>query len=349
MKDTIEQLQQEALEAISQAQTEDAVEELRVAYVGRKGGKLNEILKGLKDLPDEEKRVVGPAANEARTAVESALDKKLKELKGDSEGIDLTLPGFSQTTGHLHPMTQVLEELAEIFRKMGFMVYEGPEIEHDFYNFESLNIPKSHPARDIQDTFFLKTPITRPEKETLEKDGQWVLRTHTSPMQSRIMEMYEPPLRVVVPGRAFRNEATDATHEHTLYQMEGLYVDKNVTVGQLTWTLREIFRQFFKEDVEVRLRPGYFPFTEPSYEPDMSCTFCHRQSATCKVCKGTGWIEMGGSGMVNPKVFAHAGYPKGKYTGFAFGMGPQRLAMMRYAINDIRMLAENDFRFLEQF
>jgi phenylalanyl-tRNA synthetase alpha chain len=241
-------------------------------------------------------------------------------------------------------------ELVDIFQSMGFMVYEGMEMDNEFYNFEGLNIPATHPARDIQDTFFIKTKMARPETNPQQKDfskSRYVMRTHTSNMQVRVMEQFQPPLRCIIPGRVFRNEATDASHEHTFYQLEGFVVDETVNIGQLVWTLQEIFRQFYKKPVNIRLRPGYFPFTEPSFEPDMSCTFCDQKG--CKVCKYTGWVEMGGSGMIHPNVFKAAGYEAGKYTGFAFGMGINRLAMLKYDVDDGRRFMENDLKFLEQF
>ncbi len=349
MNAPIEQILRDFRTRASQAHTRADIEELRTQFLGRKAGRLTAVLHGLKNLSATERRTVGEQANAARKHIEQQVVELLQRCGAASPSrVDLSLPGIPPTVGHAHPMTQVMNELVDIFTSMGFMVHEGQELENEYYNFEALNIPKGHPARDIQDTFFVSTPIHRKEQR-VPRDAQWLMRTHTSPMQVRLMEQFTPPLRCIVPGRVFRNEATDATHEHTFYQLEGLVVDKNVSVGQLIWTLREIFRQFYKQDVKVRLRPGYFPFTEPSYEPDMSCTFCQQQNPRCTVCKGTGWIEMGGSGMVHPSVFATAGYPKGKYTGFAFGMGPNRLAMLKYGISDIRQFAENDVRFLEQF
>lgn len=323
------------------------VEAIRIKYLGRKNGLLTPILRSLKTLPDDQKKTVGLRANEVRGMIEQMLQSKERALRQQASGSDLTLPGITQPRGHLHPMTHVMNEVIDVFRSLGFMVYEGPELESDFYNFEALNIPQSHPARDIQDTFFVKTPIEREGKRDSTQDS-WVMRTHTSPMQVRIMEQFKPPIRCIIPGRVFRNEATDATHEHTFYQLEGFVVDTHVSIGQLIWTLREVFRQYYKQDVTLRLRPGYFPFTEPSYEPDMSCTFCQQQDPQCRVCKGTGWIEMGGSGMIHPNVFKAAGYPDGAYSGFAFGMGLNRLAMQKYGISDIRQFMENDIRLLAQ-
>lgn len=349
MKAKLDSLLKEFDRKAASAASEEDVERIRIHFLGRKGGVLNEVLRGLKELSAAEKKSLGARANEVRQIVEQRLRELTQQFSHAIEGTDLSLPGLRPQQGHLHPVTLVFNELMDVFRGMGFMVYEGPEMEHDFYNFEALNFPPGHPARDIQDTFFVKSKVKRKnEKRDLPENG-WLMRTHTSPMQVRLMEQFEPPLRAVVPGRAFRNEATDASHEHTFTQLEGLVVDKNVSVAQLVWTLREIFRQYYKSDVDVRLRPGFFPFVEPGFEVDMSCAFCTRDGSSCSVCKGTGWVEMGGSGMVHPNVFAAVGYPAGEYTGFAFGMGPGRLAMLKYSIQDYRAYAENDFRFLEQF
>ncbi len=334
--------------AIKGAKTAPQLEELRVEFLGRKSGKLTNILKGLKDLSADEKKTIGKKANEVRQFIESALSASSSTQSTIIPHTDLSIPGIAPQSGHLHPRTLAINDLVDVFTSMGFMVYEGPELENDYYNFEALNFPESHPARDIQDTFFVKNAVSRKEKRELDSK-KWLLRTQTSPMQVRLMEEFEPPLRAIVPGRTFRNEATDASHEHTFTQLEGLVVDVDISVGQLTWTLKEIFRQFYKQDVEVRLRPGYFPFVEPGYEIDMSCVFCERDGSYCKICKGTTWVEMGGSGMVHQNVFVAAGYERGTYTGFAFGMGPDRLAMLKYGIEDIRLLGENDLRFLEQF
>lgn len=351
LKKLIEKLQYAFSEDLKKIKTVEDIGDLHTKYLGRKSGKLNKILRLIKTVPPEEKKVVGSLANSARKEIEAKLEQANHATANNASlaSDDLTLPGIHQQQGHLHPMTQIHDELRKIFRSMGFMVFEGPELDNDFYNFEALNFPLSHPARDIQDTFFVKSKITRKEKRKFKHD-EWVMRTHTSNMQVRTMEQYTPPLRAIIIGRCYRNEATDATHEHTFPQMEGFVVDENVTVGQLVWTLREIFRQIFKADVKVRLRPGFFPFTEPSYEPEMSCVFCiDGDQQQCKVCKGTGWVEMAGSGMIHPNVFHAAGYPEGKYTGFAFGMGTMRLAMLRYGIPDIRMFQQNDIRFLQQF
>lgn len=326
-----------------------ALEACAAKYLSRKSGQLTLLLKSLGSLPETERKTTGSEANILRQELEQALTKIKSSLTtaGTASAIDLTLPGLAPVRGHLHPLTQVMEELIGIFSSMGFMVYEGPELDNEFYNFEGLNIPATHPARDIQDTFFIDTPISRSEPHTFPSDSKWVMRTHTSNMQVRMMERFQPPLRCIIPGRVFRNEATDASHEHTFYQLEGFVVDENISIGQLTWSLREIFRQLYKTDIKIRLRPGYFPFVEPGYEVDMSCIFCQQKG--CRVCKHTGWMEMGGSGMIHPNVFKAAGYPAGKYTGFAFGMGVNRLTMLKYGIDDGRRFMENDLKFLEQF
>ncbi|MFH1426723.1 MAG: phenylalanine--tRNA ligase subunit alpha [Candidatus Kerfeldbacteria bacterium] len=347
MKKKIEHLLEEFTKDIKRASSPEEVEKVRVEYLGRKAGKLNAILRMLKDLPIEDKREISPLANNAKKKMEQELDSAEKASKGAVvTETDITLPGLPLEQGHIHPISQINTLLMDIFRSMGYMIYEGPELESDYYNFEALNFPPGHPARDIQDTFFVKDAITRKERRQLD-NTKWLMRTHTSNMQVRIMEQNEPPLRCIIPGRTFRNEATDASHEHTFYQLEGFVVDENITIGHLKWTMQELFRQLFGSDIKVRLRPGYFPFTEPSYEPEVSCPFCGQKG--CSVCKHTGWIEVAGSGMINQNVFKAAGYEERKYTGFAFGFGLTRLAMLLYGIPDIRMFMQNDIRFLEQF
>jgi phenylalanyl-tRNA synthetase alpha chain len=351
MKDTIIQLQTEALAAIAAATTVDALAEVQQRYTGRKEGRLTAILKQMKDFSDEEKREVGPRANAARIAIEEAIQRREDELQEmqAAQDIDLTLPGIRPQRGTLHIMTQVMDDLLEVFEQLGFMVAEGPELESEYYNFEALNIPESHPARDIQDTFFIKSQIERTGAEERRDYGQdkWVMRTHTSPMQIRMMEEHGAPIRLVIPGRVFRNEATDATHDHTFYQLEGLVVDKGIAIGHLLWFLTEVMKQYYQKDVTVRLRPGYFPFVEPGYEIDLSCVFC--DGAGCPVCKKTGWIEMGGSGMVHPSVLRAGGIDPEEYTGFAFGLGISRIPMLKYGIDDIRRIHQNDLSVLKQF
>ncbi|OGY85905.1 MAG: phenylalanine--tRNA ligase subunit alpha [Candidatus Kerfeldbacteria bacterium RIFOXYA2_FULL_38_24] len=351
MKEQLLKIQQEFQQDLLKINSEADFSNLRIKYLGRKSGKLNDVLRNLKNLPKEQKRELGPLANSAKQKIEQelqALQNKLdKKTTTQIFKEDLSLPGIKPTSGHLHPLSLAANELMDIFSAMGFMIYEGPELENDFYNFESLNIPPSHPARDMQDTFFIKDHIKRQEKRKFSENSAWVMRTHTSNMQVRIMEQFQPPLRCVVPGRVFRNEATDASHEHTFYQLEGFVVDKNITIGHAMWTLKEILRQVFKKDIRIRLRPGYFPFVEPGYELDCSCLICNGQG--CPTCKRSGWVELVPCGMIHPNVFKAAGYPKGTYTGFAFGLGLSRLTMMKYGISNIRLFTENDLRFLKQF
>lgn len=346
-------LREQFYKELAVAQSPSELEILRIRYLGRKQGSVTMLLRSLKDFDDREKRIIAPALQALRAEVEEAIKKKSHTPKqttalSGARPIDVTVPGIVPVAGHRHPISIVRDELLQLFRSMGFAVFEGPEMEHDFYNFEALNFPPQHPARDIQDTFFVATALRRASPHGRKLDPKkWLMRTHTSNMQVRLMEQHTPPLRAVVAGRCFRNEATDARHEHTFYQLEGFVVDRDVSVRQLSWTLHEIFRQLFGSDAKVRLRPGYFPFVEPGYEVDMSCAFCNQKG--CNVCKQTGWLEMAGAGMIHPNVFAAAGYPKGKYTGFALGLGFVRIAMLRYNIPDIRMFLESDIRFLENF
>ncbi|MBU0731637.1 phenylalanine--tRNA ligase subunit alpha [Patescibacteria group bacterium] len=337
-KEKIRGLLKEAEAKIGIAKGLNEVEKIKKEYLGRKDGQISLILRGLKDMKPEQKKEVGPMANSAKIEIEKMIKDKEEWflLQGQEvAGFDITLPGSKTTTGHMHPIEIVRQELEVIFNSMGFDVIEGDNLVSDYYNFESLNIPPDHPARDMQDTFFIKG-----HKEL-------VMRTHTSAMQVKIMEEREPPLRVVVPGRCFRNEATDASHEHTFHQLEGFIVDKNISISNLIYTQKMILKEIFKKDVKVRLRPGYFPFVEPGFELDCSCLICDGKG--CPVCKGSGWVELIPCGMIHPKVLESAGYPKGKYTGFAFGLGLTRLAMMKFGIDDIRLFMDGDLRFLKQF
>lgn len=325
---------------ISQATTLAQLEELNKQIFHKKTGELGVLLRSLKDLTIEERKQLGEEANTVKATLQTALEAAQQKLGGSTDAvIDTTLPGLPIHRGHLHPLRLVQEELVDVFRSMSFAVFEGNERETEDYCFEYLNIPATHPARDLQDTFYLNSQ--RPD------DMKEVMRTHTSNMQVRIMQQFTPPLRVVVPGRVFRNEAVDASHEHTFYQMEGFVVDQNISIAQLTYMLRLAMSKLLKADVKVRLRPGYFPYVEPGFEADCSCTNCSGKG--CAVCKYTGWVEMLGCGMIHPKVFASAGYKPGQYTGFAFGIGLNRLAMLRYGIRDIRYFMQNDLRFLKQF
>lgn len=380
MQDKLLEIKNKALQEIAATKEPRNLELVKIRYLGRQDGQLTKILRSLASLSLEEKKKYGTLANQIKNEISAGLAQKERELKGAlrEEFFDVTLPGKEPAKGHLHPVTQVRIELEEVFKTMGFEVHEGDELVTDYYNFESLNFPKDHPARDTQDTFFVKSEIRNSKLE-------YLMRTHTSTMQVKIMEKRQPPLRVIVPGRCFRNEATDASHEHTFYQMEGFVVDKNISIANLIYTQKALLSAIFKRDVKVRLRPGFFPFVEPGFELDCSCTICGGrgsvatdqgaidglQKATqdprspqffargeaegrkgdrgCSVCKQTGWVELIPCGMIHPKVFEFAGYPKGKYTGFAFGLGLTRLAMMKYSIDDIRLFMSGDLRFLRQF
>lgn len=317
----------------------DALENIRLKYMGKKG-ELTAVLKGMGKLTAEERPVIGALANEIRTFLEKEIDEKkadlsakLQEIKLKKEVIDVTMPGRKQEKGKLHPLTQVMNDIKNIFIGLGFEIADGPEVEYDYYNFEALNIPKDHPARDTQDTFYIEDNI--------------VLRTQTSPMQVRVMEKKKPPIRVLAPGRVYRSDAVDATHSPVFHQIEGLVVDKGVTMADLKGTLEAAIKGLYGEEAKVRFRPHHFPFTEPSAEVDVSCFVCGGKG--CSVCKGEGWIEILGCGMVHPKVLENCGIDPEVYSGFAFGMGLERIAMRRYDINDLRLFFENDLRFLKQF
>jgi phenylalanyl-tRNA synthetase alpha chain len=342
----LEELQTAALEELGAAPTPDSVEQWRVTYLGRRG-QLTLVLRGLGALEPEERRTVGAAANNVKALLEENLAKaeesiKESDLQAMSEQgrIDVTLPGRPVTTGRLHPSTQIVREICAAFVSMGFQVVEGPEVEWDRYNFEMLNIPKDHPARDMWDTLWI---------DQVDESGErpMLLRTHTSPMQIRIMEDARPPVRVVVPGKCYRYEATDATHESQFYQIEGLAVDEGITFADMKGTLYEFARLLFGSERKVRFRVDYFPFVEPGAEMAIDCFACKGEG--CRLCKGTGWIEVLGAGMVNPKVLEGVGYDSSKYTGFAFGVGAERIAMLKYGITDIRLFYSNDVRFLGQF
>lgn len=339
MKEKLQSIRQAAKDMLKNAQSLDALEELRVRYLGKKG-ELTAVLKGMGALSKEERPVIGALANEVRSYLENELDsrkkelsKKLQEEKLKKEVIDVTLPGKKNQIGKLHPLTQVLDELKDIFIGLGFKIAEGPEVEYDYYNFEALNIPKNHPARDTQDTFYIEDNI--------------VLRTQTSPMQVRVMEKQKPPIRIIAPGRVYRSDAQDATHSPVFHQVEGLVIDKGVTMADLKGTLEAFIKALYGEDAKVRFRPHHFPFTEPSAEMDVSCFVCRGRG--CRVCKGEGFIEILGCGMVHPKVLENCGIDPKVYSGFAFGMGLERIAMGRYDIDDLRLFFENDIRFLKQF
>ncbi len=325
-----------------------ALEDFKTVYLGRKG-KVAEQMKLMKDLSPEEKPLFGKTANVVKQEITKLIDSRQKEFqeiedfkKIEKDKIDVSLPGKALWTGGIHPITQTLNDIIEIFSKLGFAVEEGPEIEDEFHNFDALNIPATHPARDSQDTFFVKST---PEKD--KSDNRYVLRSQTSPVQVRVMQNEKPPVRFIAPGRVYRNETIDASHYTIFHQIEGLYVDKNVSFAELKGTLLAWAHAYYGPKVELRFRPSYFPFTEPSAEVDVTCTICSGKG--CGVCKQTGWVEILGSGMVNPNVFRAVGYDPETVTGFAFGMGIERIAMLKYRIDDIRLLYENDIRFLKQF
>ena len=338
MREQLERLKQEALQAIIEASGEDALLDIRVRYLGRKG-ELTALMKGLGGLAPEERPVVGQLVNTIRDELESSLENGLlaarelaKSARLQSERIDVTLPGRRQVRGTKHPITLVIEEVCDIFAGLGFSVAEGPEIEHDWYNFEALNFPPEHPARDMQDTFFV--------------DDNLLLRTHTSPVQIRTMLKHKPPLRIIAPGTVYRCDS-DATHSPMFHQIEGLMVDRDVTFGDLKGILTVFTNQLFGQNSGVRLRPSFFPFTEPSAEVDISCVLCGGKG--CRICKNSGWLEILGAGMVDPEVYRHVNYDAEDISGFAFGMGIERIAMLKYGISDMRLLFENDVRFLRQF
>ncbi|MFH1595557.1 MAG: phenylalanine--tRNA ligase subunit alpha [Pseudomonadota bacterium] len=332
----VNKLELEALSAISLAGSPEELESLRVKYLGRKGA-LTQVLRSLKELLPEVRRPAGQEANRAKAALEAALDLALTALKearrhGPGPVLDVTLPGRRPPLGRLHPLNQVMAEVCHIFLHLGFEAVEGPEVELDWYNFEALNLPPDHPARDMQDTFYF--------------NDQVLLRTHTSPMQIRTMERRQPPVRIIAPGKVYRRDS-DITHSPMFHQVEGLLVDRGVTFADLKGTLTAFVHEMFGPEVSLRFRPSYFPFTEPSAEVDIQCVICG--GAGCRVCKITGWLEILGAGMVHPAVFEAVGYDPEEYTGFAFGLGIERIAMLKYGIDDIRLFFDNDLRFLRQF
>ena len=338
LEDLLDGLQKEALEEISRTEDLRSLEEVRVRYLGRKG-RLTQLLRGLRDLPPEERPRAGERANALKGLLEEELERR-KEVLGElerrrafeAEKVDVTLPGVPFQEGRLHPITQVMEEVVEIFVSMGFEVAQGPEVEWDYYNFEALNIPRDHPARDMHDTFYFSSDV--------------LLRTHTSPVQIRVMEAQRPPVQIVAPGAVYRRDS-DISHTPMFHQVEGLMVDEGVSFAHLKGVLTLFVHRFFGKETALRFRPSYFPFTEPSAEVDIQCVICRGEG--CRVCGETGWLEILGAGMVDPEVFRMVGYDPERYTGFAFGMGVERIAMLRYGINDIRLFFQNDVRFLEQF
>ena len=346
MQKELEQLEKDALAALETISDETARKDLEVEYLGRKG-KLTQILRGLKDLSPEEKPKAGAMANQVKTRLEAAFTAKERAISDaelekelEDEFFDITLPGKRKEIGHIHPLYQVQEEVERIFNQMGFRIADGPEMESEYFNFEGLNIPADHPARDMQDTFFIK------DKDDKEQ-GRMVLRTHTSPMQVRGLQKWGAPLRMIIPGRCFRNEATDATHEHTFDQVEGMLIDKDISIAHLKGVMTEFLTRLFGKPVKVRFRPGYFPFVEPGLELDFSCLLCDGKG--CRVCKKTGWVEFMGCGMTHEAVLKAGGVDPKKYQGWAFGFGLTRLVMMRHQVTDIRLLTSGDLRFTRQF
>ncbi len=340
MKEQLEQLQVEALEEIKQASTQKLLNDVRIKYLGKKGP-MTEVLRGMGKLSAEERPIIGELANTVRTAIQSTLDARIEEVKAieleeklKAETLDVTLPGRTSTPGYSHLLQQIIDEMEDLFVGLGYTIAEGPEVETDLYNFEMLNLPKDHPARDMQDSFYIT-------EETL-------LRTHTSPVQARTMlEANGKPIRIICPGKVYRRDEDDATHSHQFMQIEGLVVDESISMADLKGTLEVFVKQLFGETREIRLRPSFFPFTEPSVEVDISCFKCGGKG--CTVCKGTGWIEILGGGMVHPHVLEMAGYDSSKVSGFAFGIGVERMAMLKHGVDDIRHFYTNDLRFIEQF
>ena len=342
----VEEVKGNALEELASADSQERLEEWRIAYLGRRG-QLTQILRGLGSLSPEERRIVGAEANEAKRLLEDGLAQRVQALQDaevagllEQDTIDVTLPGWPVPSGGLHPTTRTIREICDAFASMGFDVAEGPEVEWDHYNFEMLNIPKDHPARDMFNTLWVDYTDENGERPML-------LRTHTSPMQARIMERTKPPVRVVVPGKVFRYEATDATHEWHFHQVEGLAVDKGITFADLKGTLFEFARRIFGQERRVRFRCDYFPFVEPGVDMAIDCFSCGGQG--CRICGDTGWIEIMGAGMVHPRVLEGVDYDPSVYTGFAFGIGVERIAMLKHGIEDIRLFYSNDLRFLRQF
>jgi phenylalanyl-tRNA synthetase alpha chain len=332
---SIDRIRGEAFEALSCAADKETVEDLSVRYLGRKG-RVTLFLRNISSLPPDHRSEAGKQGNTVKKEIEKAVEQALARVEAASaamaDGIDVSLPGRTARSGHLHPITQINNRICDIFVNLGFDVVEGPEIETDYYNFEALNIPRNHPARDMQDTFYISDNV--------------VLRTHTSPVQIRVMEGQAPPVRIVAPGKVYRCDS-DLTHTPMFHQVEGLLVDDNISFGDLKGILTAFVHQMFDDRTALRFRPSFFPFTEPSAEVDILCVMCRGQG--CRVCSHTGWLEVLGSGMVHPALFENVGYDAGRYTGFAFGMGVERIAMLKFGIDDLRRFFENDLRFLRQF
>jgi phenylalanyl-tRNA synthetase alpha chain len=335
MLEKIKQLEQNFRRKISSIASQEDLERLRIEYLSRRG-QLTSLFSELADVPKELRPETGQALNQLKQVIQHEFNEMrnaFSEKKDDRRKWDLSLPGRKAFSGRKHPLTTVLDEIKFIFRNMGFRIEDGPEIESDYYNFEALNIPKNHPARDMQDTLYITEDI--------------VLRTHTSPVQIRVMEKTKPPIQIIAPGRVYRRDTPDASHSPFFHQVEGLVVDQGISFSDLKGVIAAFAHKIFGSNTKVRFRPSFFPFTEPSAEYDFNCVFCGGKG--CRVCKNTGWMEISGAGMVDPKVFEAVGYNAEKYTGYAFGMGVDRIAMLKYGIDDIRLFFENDLRFLEQF
>ncbi|MDF2725035.1 MAG: subunit alpha of phenylalanyl-tRNA synthetase [Paenibacillus sp.] len=341
MKERLQALKVEALQELDRVETAQQLNDLRVKYLGKKGP-LTEILRGMGALSAEERPVIGQVANEVRAAIEEVIEAKQAafaqaetESRLSAETIDVTLPGRPIAHGAVHPLNKVIQEIEDIFIGMGYSVAEGPEVEKDYYNFEALNLPRNHPARDMQDSFYITDEL--------------LMRTHTSPVQVRTMEKKqgEVPVKIICPGRVYRRDDDDATHSHVFTQIEGLVIDKHIRMSDLKGTLLQFVQEMFGKQASIRMRPSFFPFTEPSAEVDVSCMMCGGHG--CRTCKHTGWLEILGSGMVHPRVLEMSGYDPAEYSGFAFGMGVERIAMLKYGIDDIRHFYTNDIRFLKQF
>lgn len=339
MKEQLLKIQEEAKKALEAAKSASVLEEARVRFLGKKG-ELTAVLRGMGKLSQEERPVIGQIANEVRSHIEEMIESKKaavlaaeRQAKMQEETLDVTMAGKKPELGKRHPLTSVLDEVKEIFLGMGFSIAEGPEVELDYYNFEALNIPKDHPARDTQDSFYISDSV--------------VLRSQTSPVQVRVMEQQKPPIRIIAPGRVYRSDAVDATHSPVFHQIEGLVVDKGITMADLKGTLETFLKTLYGQEAKIRLRPHHFPFTEPSAEVDVSCFVCGGEG--CRVCKGEGFIEILGAGMVHPKVLERCGIDPKVYSGFAFGLGLERIVMRRMNIDDLRLFYDNDLRFLKQF
>ncbi len=341
----IEKIEKKALSELEKLDSLDEVKKFEKKYLGN-GGKVSEVFKSISKAPEKKRADLGKKANSLKNRLGKGIERKQKELRESAKkemkrSFDVTLPGKETGLGHIHPLTSVLRSLCNIFEGMGFSVVRGPDIENSWYNFDALNFPKEHPARDMQDTLFIK------QEEDLPSEERLLMRTHTSPVQIRYMEKNQPPVKIVVPGRVYRNETTDASHEINFYQLEGLMVDREISVANFKAVITSLIDKFFTGDVDVRLRPSFFPFTEPSFEVDMSCTVCNQEG--CSVCSQTGWIEVLGAGMVHPNVLKNSGLNPKNWQGFAFGMGIDRMAMIKYGIEDVRLFYSGDLRFLNQF